>query len=140
MFVGSKAYTNLPRKFDVGITGCRDNCTHSETQDIALVPALKTFGRTQSRDSTCLWAARTAPAGYRVASPLDVFVRPDEAAEIWSAIVPVFRDHGARDARNKVRLSFLLDAGGGEFRDAVEGARGPAAGVGRPGSAPRAPN
>jgi ferredoxin-nitrite reductase len=39
MFVGDKAFTNLPRKFNVTITGCRDNCTHAETQDLVLVPA-----------------------------------------------------------------------------------------------------
>jgi ferredoxin-nitrite reductase len=39
MFVGDKAFTNLPRKFNVTITGCRDNCTHAETQDLTLVPA-----------------------------------------------------------------------------------------------------
>ena len=121
MFVGSKAYTNLPRKFNVGITGCRDNCTHSETQDIALVPALKTFGRDAVKGFNVLVGGKNGSGGYRVASPLDVFVRPDEAAEICSAIVLVFRDHGARDARNKVRLSFLLDAWGeAKFRDAVE--------------------
>src|SRR5438876_909476 len=38
-FVGSRAYTNLPRKFNVTITGCRENCTHPETQDLALVRA-----------------------------------------------------------------------------------------------------
>lgn len=121
MFVGSKAYTNLPRKFNVGITGCRDNCTHSETQDIALVPALKTFGGDAVKGFNVLVGGKNGSGGYRVASPLDVFVRPDEAAEICSAIVLVFRDHGARDARNKVRLSFLLDAWGeAKFRDAVE--------------------
>jgi len=121
MFVGSKAYTNLPRKFNVGITGCRDNCTHSETQDIALVPALQTFGRDAVKGFNVLVGGKNGSGGYRVASPLDVFVRPDEAAEICSAIVLVFRDHGARDARNKVRLSFLLDAWGeAKFRDAVE--------------------
>jgi ferredoxin-nitrite reductase len=39
MFVRDKAFTNLPRKFNVTITGCRDNCTHAETQDLTLVPA-----------------------------------------------------------------------------------------------------
>ena len=39
MFVGDKAFTNLPRKFNVTITGCRDNCLHAETQDLTLVPA-----------------------------------------------------------------------------------------------------
>src|SRR5438477_1721109 len=40
-FVGNREFTNLPRKFNVAITGCMDNCLHLETQDIALGPALK---------------------------------------------------------------------------------------------------
>ena len=121
MFVGSKAYTNLPRKFNVGITGCRENCTHSETQDIALVPAVKTFGLEEVKGFNVLVGGKNGSGGYRVASPLDVFVRPEEAAEVCSAIVLVFRDHGSRDARNKIRLSFLIDAWGeARFREAVE--------------------
>lgn len=41
LFVGRRAFTNLPRKFNVTITGCRENCTHAETQDLPLVPATK---------------------------------------------------------------------------------------------------
>lgn len=32
MFVGNKAYTNLPRKFNVAITACKETCTHAEGQ------------------------------------------------------------------------------------------------------------
>ncbi|HYB74210.1 MAG TPA: nitrite reductase, partial [Candidatus Sulfotelmatobacter sp.] len=28
-FVGNRAFTNLPRKFNVTITGCKENCTHA---------------------------------------------------------------------------------------------------------------
>src|SRR5260370_21532272 len=44
IIVGSKGnpeFTNLPRKFNITGTGCTDNCTHGESQDIALVPARK---------------------------------------------------------------------------------------------------
>jgi sulfite reductase beta subunit-like hemoprotein len=41
MFVGNKAYTDLPRKFNVTITACKEACTHAEAQDIALTPATK---------------------------------------------------------------------------------------------------
>jgi ferredoxin-nitrite reductase len=121
MFVGSKAYTNLPRKFNVAITGCRENCTHAETQDVALVPAVKSIGLEEVQGFNALVGGKNGSGGYRVASPLDVFVRPEEAAELCSAIVLVFRDHGAREARNKVRLAFLLDAWGeAQFRETVE--------------------
>jgi len=39
LFVGSEGnaeFTNLPRKFNITVTGCLDNCTHNESQDIAL--------------------------------------------------------------------------------------------------------
>ena len=38
---GNPDFTSLPRKFNIVVTGCTDNCTHSESQDIALVPAKK---------------------------------------------------------------------------------------------------
>ena len=40
-FLRNKAFTNLPRKFNVAITGCTENCTHGETQDLSLTPAIK---------------------------------------------------------------------------------------------------
>jgi len=121
MFVGDKAFTNLPRKFNVTITGCRENCTHTETQDLALVPATKVCAGEEVRGFNVLVGGKLGSGGYRIASPLDVFVRPDEAAELCRAIVLTFRDHGPREARNKARLAFLLEQWGmGKFRSEVE--------------------
>jgi ferredoxin-nitrite reductase len=41
MFLGDKAYTNLPRKFNVTITACKEACTHAESQVVALTPAVR---------------------------------------------------------------------------------------------------
>jgi ferredoxin-nitrite reductase len=49
IFVGNKAYTNLPRKFNVTITGCKENCTHAEAQDVALTPATRETGGAEVR-------------------------------------------------------------------------------------------
>ena len=43
-FLRNKAFTNLPRKFNVGITGCTEHCTHGESQDLALTPAMRCPG------------------------------------------------------------------------------------------------
>jgi ferredoxin-nitrite reductase len=121
MFVGDKAFTNLPRKFNVTITGCRENCTHTETQDLALVPATKVCDGEEVQGFNVLVGGKLGSGGYRIASPLDVFVRPEEAAELCRAIVLTFRDHGPREARNKARLAFLLERWGIEtFRVEVE--------------------
>jgi ferredoxin-nitrite reductase len=59
--------------------------------------------------------------GYRIASPLDLFVRPEEAAEICCQIVLIFRDHGFRESRAKARLAFLIEVWGVErFRRELE--------------------
>src|SRR5205809_7942959 len=36
---GNPEFANLPRKFNLTVTGCIENCTHNESQDLALVPA-----------------------------------------------------------------------------------------------------
>ena len=74
MFVGDKAFANLPRKFNVTITGCRDNCTHAETQDLALVPATQLHDGVEIEGFNVLVGGKLGSGGYRIASPLDVFV------------------------------------------------------------------
>jgi len=121
MFVGNKAYTNLPRKFNVTITGCLENCTHAETQDLAFIPATKDIGGETINGFNVLVGGKNGSGGYRIASKLDVFVRPEEVAEVASVVVLLFRDHGFRKGRNLARLAFLIDAWGIEkFREALE--------------------
>ena len=120
-FVGNKAYTNLPRKFNVAITACKENCTHTETQDIALTPATKEIDGEETNGFNVAVGGKMGSGGYRGASPLDLFVRPEEAAEICSQIVLIFRDHGLRESRTKARLAFLVEAWGVEkFRRELE--------------------
>ncbi len=59
--------------------------------------------------------------GYRIASPLDVFVEREAAAALCSHIVMIFRDHGPREARARARLAFLIEKWGVEkFRRELE--------------------
>lgn len=132
MFVGNKAFTNLPRKFNVTITGCMQNCTHAELQDIALTPA------TREMDVTALGfnvsvGGKQGSGGARPASPLDLFVTAEEAADICRLIVEIYRDHGPREARPRCRLGFLVDEWGtARYREElVRRANRPLLGAGR---------
>jgi ferredoxin-nitrite reductase len=58
---GNPEFTNLPRKFNVVVTGCLENCTHSESQDPALIPAI----RRDRAGFNVLVGARWAPADSR---------------------------------------------------------------------------
>ena len=121
MFLGNKAYTNLPRKFNVTITACKEACTHAEGQDIALTPAMKESGGGEIKGFNVAVGGKMGSGGYRLASPLDLFVTPEQAAAVCSHIVLIFRDHGARELRTKARLAFLIDNWGVErFRHELE--------------------
>jgi ferredoxin-nitrite reductase len=125
--IGNRAYSNLPRKFNVAVTGCPDNCLHTETQDLALVPAYQERDGIRVYGFNVLVGGKLGSGGYRIAAPLDVFVTAPDVTDVCRVIVEIYRDHGPRDARNTARLAFLLDDWGEAlFRAEVE------ARVGRP--------
>src|SRR5439155_1407235 len=68
IFLGNKAFTNLPRKFNVTITGCLEHCTGGETQDISMTPAFATFGReargTRTTDHVGIFRQRQPGLNY----------------------------------------------------------------------------
>ena len=59
--------------------------------------------------------------GYRIATPLDVFVIPEDVVKVCSEIILLFRDHGSREIRSKNRLAFLIEEWGeAKFRKALQ--------------------
>jgi ferredoxin-nitrite reductase len=114
---GNKAFSNLPRKFNIAIAGCRDNSVHAEINDLAFVPAYKdgVFGFNVLVGG--LFSAKRCDA----ALPLNAWVHPDDVVEVCRAVLEVFRDRGPRSNRHKARLMWLIDELGlGQFRALVE--------------------
>jgi nitrite reductase (NADH) large subunit len=117
MLVRNPEFTNLPRKFNVTITGCLENCCHAETQDIGLVPAYRELDGRQVNGFNVLVGGKQGSGGYTPAKLLDVFVPPEDAAAVCREITFIFRDHGARGQRTRARLAFLIaDKGINWFR------------------------
>ena len=109
LIVDNKEFTNLPRKFNVTISGCLEDCCHPETQDIGLVPSYREIEGQQVNGFNVLVGGKQGSGGYRPATPLDVFVTPEEAATVCGEIVRIFRDHGSRASRVRARLAFLIE-------------------------------
>ena len=101
---GNPEFVNLPRKFNIVVTGCTGNCTHAESQDVALVPAMRE-GR---RGFNILVGGKMGSGGFTIAAPMNVFVEPHDAAEVTAEIVRIFRDHGPREARSQCRMAHLI--------------------------------
>ncbi|MBI2766359.1 MAG: ferredoxin--nitrite reductase [Chloroflexi bacterium] len=119
--LGKKAYSNLPRKFNVSLAGCREDCGHAQTQDLGFAPATKRIDGRRVAGFNVLVGGALGGTSPRLATPLDVFVRPQEVVALFTATLCVYRDHGPREKRTEARLKWLIKEWGEErLRQAVE--------------------
>lgn len=117
---GNPAFTNLPRKFNIAIAGCRDNSTHAEINDLAFIPAFKEESK-ENFGFNVLVGGFFSAKRVEAAIPLNVWVPPEDVVTFCEALLIVYRDHGLREKRDKSRLMFLIDEWGIEkFRAEVE--------------------
>lgn len=112
-FTGNREYANLPRKFKMSVTGCVDDCAQAEINDIGLWPARSPAGELGFN----LLVGGGLSDGPRMASDIDVFVRPEQAVELTRAIAQVFGELGNRENRGLSRMRYLVqELGPEQFR------------------------
>ncbi len=116
-FTGNREYANLPRKFKMSVTGCVEDCAQAEINDIGMLPA-------RLEDGTLGFNVRVGGGlsdGPRLATDIDIFVRPEEAVEITRGIAQVFGELGDRENRWMSRMRYLVQNLGPEgFREELE--------------------
>ncbi len=110
-FLGNPEYSNLPRKYKIGVSGCPEQCIQPEIHCLSLVGVID---------------PKTGEAGYglRVGGGLstqphfgqwtDTFFSADQALDATIAVTKLFRDHGFRERRTHSRLKFLVADWGAE--------------------------
>jgi ferredoxin-nitrite reductase len=116
-FTGNREYANLPRKFKMSVTGCLEDCAQAEINDIGMLPA-------RLEDGALGFNLRVGGGlsdGPRMASDIDVFVRPEDAVEITRGIAQVYGELGNRENRWTARMRYLVQELGPEgFREELE--------------------
>ncbi|AKG22956.1 ferredoxin--nitrite reductase [Calothrix sp. 336/3] len=118
---GNAEFSNLPRKFNIAITGGRDNSVHAEINDLAFVPALQNLGESTSFGFNILVGGFFSAKRCDAAIPLNAWVTPDEVVAVCRAILEVYRDYGLRANRQKARVMWLIDEWGLEkFKVEIE--------------------
>ncbi len=116
-YLGSKEFSNLPRKFKSAVSGCSAHCTVHEINDVAFVGVVNEAGET-GYDVFVGGGLSTNPM---FAKRLGAFVRPDQVHEVWKGIISLFRDYGYRRLRHRARIKFLIsDWGAEKFRDVLQ--------------------
>ncbi|WP_424184889.1 nitrite/sulfite reductase [Actinokineospora sp. G85] len=114
-FVGDPAYANLPRKFKSAVSGLPD--TAHEIHDVAFVGVV----HPEHGPGFDVWVGGGLSTNPMIGQRLGAWVPLDEVADVYGAVISVFRDYGYRRLRNRARIKFLVkDWGAAEFRRVME--------------------
>jgi ferredoxin-nitrite reductase len=109
-FTGNREYANLPRKFKMSVTGCREDCAQAEIQDIGMWPARARDGKLGLN----VLVGGGLGDGERLASDIDVFVEPEHVVELTRAVAQLFGELGNRENRGQSRMRYLVQELGPE--------------------------
>ena len=116
-FTGNREYANLPRKWKVAVTGCTEDCARVEINDVGLWPAERPDGEVGFN----VLIGGGLSDGERMASDVDIFIRPDQAVELCRGVAQVFGELGNRENRGLARMRYLVQEMGPEgFRAALD--------------------
>lgn len=114
-YVGSKEFSNLPRKFKSSISWLAD--MPYEVNDISFLGVV----HPEHGPGFDLWVGGGLSTNPMLAQRLGVWVPLDEVPEVWAGVTAVFRDYGYRRLRHRARLKFLVaDWGVEKFRAVLE--------------------
>ncbi|WP_326555351.1 nitrite/sulfite reductase [Micromonospora sp. NBC_01813] len=114
-YVGSKEFSNLPRKFKSSISWLAD--TPYEVNDISFVGV----DHPDHGPGFDLWVGGGLSTNPMIAQRLGAWVPLAEVPDVWAGVVGIFRDYGYRRLRHRARLKFLVaDWGPEKFREVLE--------------------
>ena len=110
---------NLPRKFKISFSGCRDHCGLAPIQDIGGLAVVRGENGASRRGFQLFVGGGLGPSP-QVAQLLEEFTLADDLLVTIAAIVRVFDRTGNRENRNLARLKFVIrNLGVDKFRDLV---------------------
>lgn len=102
--VGHADFYNLPRKYKISISGCRDWCNYPEINDLAFTAAKR-----HDEIGFSLRVGGGLSTDPHLAVPLNAFVHCEQVIAVTKAVSEMFRESSVlRENREKARLKFLF--------------------------------
>ncbi|MFK0153341.1 nitrite/sulfite reductase [Streptomyces sp. NPDC090493] len=116
-YIGSKEFSNLPRKFKSAISGSPLLDVVHEINDIAFVGV----EHPEHGPGFDLWVGGGLSTNPKIGVRLGAWVPLAEVPDVWAGVIGIFRDYGYRRLRTRARLKFLVaDWGAEKFRQILE--------------------
>jgi sulfite reductase (ferredoxin) len=114
-YIGSKEFSNLPRKFKTAISWQQD--VAHEVNDVSFIGV----EHPEHGPGFDVWVGGGLSTNPKIAQRLGAWVSLDEVPDVWAGIIGIFRDYGYRRLRHRARIKFLVaDWGPAEFRRVLE--------------------
>jgi sulfite reductase (ferredoxin) len=108
LLVGNEEFYNLPRKYKISISGCRDWCSYPEINDLAFTPVVRKAGGKEEIGFSVRVGGGLSTDPH-LAVRLNAFVLWDQVIPVTKAVSELFRDAASlRDNRERARLKFLF--------------------------------
>ena len=104
LFVDSREYSDLPRKFNICLNGAAEHSVHFWTQDLSFLA--RRVGREVLFQ---VLVAGTQGQNPHLAWHLPVLVRHDQVVAVTAAVLDLFRAQGSREKRHQSRLRYLVE-------------------------------
>ncbi len=106
LLMGNAEFYNLPRKFKISVTGCRNWCCYPEINDVALTALVR---ESDGQVGFSLRVGGGLSAEPFFATRLDAFVRWKQVLPVARGIAEIFRGaEQLREHRERARLKFLF--------------------------------
>jgi len=106
---GDDTLCNMPRKFNISVSGCRQGCAQDSINDIGLEPAHTFVDGEEVKGFNVRVGGGLGGREPRPARSLDMFVRRDQAYETVRTFVELYHEEGDRQNRSKNRARFFVD-------------------------------
>jgi len=109
---GNPKWGNLPRKFNIAVSGSRDDFAHVRINDVGLEPVA--HGETGEIGFNVVLGGYFSIKRAASAVDLDLWIPAEVPAvlDLCTAVLELFRDEGKRGDRQKARLMWLVEAYG----------------------------
>ena len=104
LFVDSREYSDLPRKFNICLNGTAEHSVHFWTQDLSFLAH-----RVGREVLFQVLVAGTQGQNPHLARHLPVLVHPDQVVPVTAALLDLFRAQGSREKRHQARLRYLVE-------------------------------
>eukprot|EP00968_Pinguiococcus_pyrenoidosus_P009994 scaffold778_cov263-Pinguiococcus_pyrenoidosus.AAC.17 len=104
---GNPEWTNLPRKFNIAVSGSYDDFAHTHINDIGLVPVA--HAETGEVGFNVIMGGYFSIKRAAMSVPLNLWIPPEQAVNLSKATLRIFRDEGERGDRQKARLMWLIE-------------------------------